>query len=141
GNRWLAIHGTNYLVVRDCLGYQSLGHGFFLEDGTEGYNVLDRNLAVQAYTTKPLTKQLVPFDQNYCSGFWCANSLNSFTRNTAAECDEYGCFFQAAKTADFDPTLSVLQPDGSYRKVDIRTLPFLRCEDNESHCHTRHAFH
>src|SRR5262249_37705896 len=43
GNRWLTIHGTNYLVVRDCVGYQSLGHGFFLEDGTEVYNILDRN--------------------------------------------------------------------------------------------------
>src|SRR5262249_62143463 len=30
GNRWLTIHGTNYLVVRDCVGYQSIGHGFFL---------------------------------------------------------------------------------------------------------------
>src|SRR5204862_3927555 len=44
GNRWLTIHGTNYLVVRDCVGYQSLGHGYFMEDGTEVYNVLDRNL-------------------------------------------------------------------------------------------------
>ena len=24
---------TNYLVVRDCVGYQSKGHGFFMEDG------------------------------------------------------------------------------------------------------------
>src|SRR5262249_3428263 len=23
GNRWLTVHGTNYLVVRDCVGYQS----------------------------------------------------------------------------------------------------------------------
>ena len=29
-NRWLTIHGTNYLVVRDCVGYQSVGHGFFM---------------------------------------------------------------------------------------------------------------
>src|SRR5262249_44051912 len=34
-NRWLTIHGTNYLVVRDCVGYRSKGHGFFFEDGTE----------------------------------------------------------------------------------------------------------
>src|SRR5262249_18319012 len=34
GNRWLTIHGTNYLVVRDCVGYKSIGHGFFFEDGT-----------------------------------------------------------------------------------------------------------
>jgi hypothetical protein len=117
-----------------------LGHGFFLEDGTEVYNVLDRNLAVQAYATKPLPQQVVPFDKNDGSGFWWANSLNTFTRNVACECDEYGYFFQAAKTADFDPALTIRQPDGSSKQVDIRTLPFIRFEDNEAHCQRRHAF-
>jgi hypothetical protein len=140
GNRWLTIHGTNYLVVRDCVGYQSLGHGFFLEDGTEVYNVLDRNLAVQAYSTRPLPKQILPFDKNDGSGFWWANSLNTFTRNVACECDEYGYFFQATKTADFEPTLPVQRPDGSRKPIDICTLPFVRFEDNESHCQRRHAF-
>ncbi len=140
GNRWLTIHGTNYLVVRDCVGYQSLGHGFFLEDGTEVYNVLDRNLAVQAFNAKPLPKQIIPFDKNDGSGFWWANSLNSFTRNVAAECDEYGYFFQAAKTADFDPILKVMKPDGAKERVDIRTLPFVRFEDNVTHCQRRHGF-
>ena len=139
-NRWLTIHGTNYLVVRDCVGYRSKGHGFYLEDGTETYNVLDRNLAVQAYIAKPLPQQVFPFDKNDGAGFWWANSQNTFTRNVACECDEYGFFFQAAKTADFDPVLPVLQPDGRRKKVDIRTLPFVRFEDNESHCQRRHAF-
>lgn len=140
GNRWLTIHGTNYLVVRDCVGYKSEGHGFFLEDGTEVFNVLDRNLAVQAYIGKPLPKQVLPFDLNDGSGFWWANCRNTFTRNVAAECDEYGYFFQAPKTKDFDPELSVLQADGSRKPVDIRTLPFVRFEDNEAHCMRRHAF-
>jgi hypothetical protein len=140
GNRWLTIHGTNYLVVRDCVGYQSLGHGFFLEDGTEVYNVLDRNLAVQAYTTKPLPEQVLPFDKNDGSGFWWANCRNTFTRNVACDCDEYGYFFQATKTKGFDPILSVLHPDGKRKKVDIRTLPFIRFEDNEAHTQRRHAF-
>ncbi len=39
-NRWITIHGTQYLVVRDCVGYKSVGHGYFLEDGTEVYNLL-----------------------------------------------------------------------------------------------------
>jgi hypothetical protein len=60
GNRWVTIHGTNYLVVRDCVGHGSAGHGFFLEDGTEVYNVLDRNLAVGARAAKPLPKQIQP---------------------------------------------------------------------------------
>src|SRR6185436_13847657 len=101
-NRWLTIHGTNYLVVRDCVGYQSLGHGYFLEDGTEVFNTLDRNLAIQAFTTQPLPQQVIPFDKNDGSGFWWANSLNAFTRNVAAECDEYGYFFQARR-----PPLSI----------------------------------
>jgi hypothetical protein len=140
GNRWLTIHGTNYLIVRDCVGYQSVGHGFFLEDGTEVLNVLDRNLAVQAFSGNPLPKQVIPFDKNDGSGFWWANSRNTFTRNVAAECDEYGYFFQAAKTAEFDPVRSVAQPDGSRHRVDIRTLPFVRFDDNEAHCQRRHAF-
>ncbi len=139
GNRWITIHSTNYLVVRDCVGYQSVGHGFFLEDGTEVFNVLDHNLAVQAYIGKTLPKQVLPYDKNDGSGFWWANSHNTFTRNTAAECDEYGYFFQSTKTADFDPVLDVQQADGSLKQVDIRTLPFVRFEDNESHCQRRHS--
>src|SRR6185295_16135029 len=64
GNRWITIHGTDYLVVKDVVGYNSIGHGFFLEDGTEVFNILDRNLAVQARGGKPLPKQVIPFDHN-----------------------------------------------------------------------------
>lgn len=139
GNRWITIHGSNHLIVRDCVGYHSVGHGFFLEDGTEVFNVLDRNLAVQACAGKPLPDQVLPFDHNDGAGFWWANSLNTFTRNVAAECDEYGFRFDAVKTATFDPALAVTQTDGTRREVDIRTLPFVRFEDNEIHCQRRHS--
>ena len=139
-NRWLTIHGTDYLVVRDCVGYNSIGHGFFLEDGTEVFNVLDRNLAVQARHGAALPKQFLPYDQNEGAGFWWANCLNTFTRNVAAECDQYGYRFEATKTDDFDPMLDVPQPDGALKKIDIRTLSFVRFEDNESHSQRRFAF-
>jgi hypothetical protein len=139
-NRWLTVHGTDYLVVRDCVGYNSLGHGFFLEDGTEVFNIFDRNLAVQARHAAPLPKQVLPFDENEGAGFWWSNSLNSFTRNVAVECDQYGYRFEATKIADFDPTLEVPGPDGALRKVDVRTLPFVRFQDNEAHSHRRFAF-
>jgi hypothetical protein len=134
GNRWITIHGTNYLVVRDCVGYQSVGHGFFLEDGTEVNNVLDRNLAVQSYIGKKLPGQVLPFDHNEGAGFWWANSRNSFTRNVTCENDRYGYRFEATPNREPDLTLPVLQADGSRREVDIRTLPFVRFEGNESHC-------
>jgi hypothetical protein len=132
-NRWLTIHGTNYLVVRDCVGYKSLGHGFFLEDGTEVFNVLDRNLAVGAVRTKRLPKQVLPFDANDGAGFWWANSQNTFTRNVAAENDNYGFRFEATQTSQLKLLMKVAQPDGSKKTVDIRTLPFVRFDDNEVH--------
>ncbi|HEX5105594.1 MAG TPA: G8 domain-containing protein [Pirellulaceae bacterium] len=133
-NRWLTIHGTNYLVARDNVGYQSVGHGFFLEDGTEIYNLLDRNLAIAARRGKRLPKQVLPFDQNEGAGFWWSNSLNTFTRNVAADCGEYGFRLEATPSSSFDiASLEVMQPDGSFRKTDIRTLPFVRFEGNEVH--------
>lgn len=133
-NRWITIHGTQYLVVRDCVGYKSVGHGFFLEDGTEVYNILDRNLAVQALRGKPLPEQELPYDQNLGSGFWWANSLNTFTRNVAVECDEDGFRFEVVERDDFSPVLPILQSDGTTERVDVRTLPFVRFDGNEAHC-------
>jgi len=134
-NRWLTIHGTNYLVIRDCVGYRSVGHGFFLEDGTEVFNVLDRNLAVQALRGKRLPRQVLPFDANEGAGFWWANSLNTFTRNVTCENGEYGYRFEATPSSQFDiASPEVMRPDGSIRKTDLRTLPFVRFENNEAHC-------
>ena len=152
-NRWLTVHGTNYLVVRDCVGYQCIGHGFFLEDGTEVYNVFDRNLACQALDGLPLPKQVLPFDPNEGAGFWFANAHNTFTRNVAVECRQYGFRYEATPKAGviptdsalnpklkfgepnkpFDLVMNIRQPDGSRKPVDIRTLPFIRFEDNETH--------
>lgn len=132
-NRWLTIHGTNYLVVCDNVGWGSVGHGYFFEDGTEVYNVMDRNLAVGARRGKPLPKQVLRFDPNTGAGYWWANSLNTFTRNVAADNGEYGFRFEASASKEFPLEFDVQQPDGSKKRVDIRTLPFVRFDDNESH--------
>lgn len=132
-NRWLTIHGTDYLVVRDNVGYGSVGHGYFLEDGTEVNNVLDRNLAVLAKRGKRLPKQVLPFDANEGAGFWWSNSRNTFTRNVACENDLYGFRYEATQGSSFKLTLSVPTADGTTAPVDIRTLPFVRFDDNEVH--------
>ena len=132
-NRWITIHGTNYLVVRDCVGYKSVGHGFFMEDGTEVYNVLDRNLAIEAMAGKRLPKQVLPFDGNEGAGYWWANSLNTFTRNVAAACDAYGFRFEATPSSALKLDMPIMQPNGETKVIDIRTLPFVRFEDNEVH--------
>ena len=130
GNRWLTIHGTNYLVVRDCVGYQSVGHGFFLEDGTEVYNVLDRNLAVQALrTASRCPSRCCRSTSNDGAGFWWANSLNTFTRNVAAENDEYGFRFEATPT---QPTSSSTLPDPAARRHARSRSTSARCRSSAS---------
>ncbi len=138
-NRWITIHGTNSLVVRDCVGYRSAGHGFFLEDGSEVENILDRNLAVQAFAGKPLSGQVFPLDRNDGAGFWWANSYNAFLGNVAVECDEYGFRFDAPEAPGVELVLPVRGSDGERREVDIRTLSFLRFEGNEAHAQRRYG--
>lgn len=132
-NRWVTIHGTNYLVIRDCVGYRSVGHGFFMEDATEVYNVLDRNLAVQARNARPLPKQVLDFDPNDGAGFWWANARNTFIRNVACENGQYGFRYDSQRVRRNAPDPAILMPDGSTKVVEIRSLPMFRFEDNESH--------
>jgi hypothetical protein len=129
-NRWITIHGTDYLLVRDCVGYQSVGHGFFMEDGTEQYNVLDHNLAVQAYHGKRLKGQVLGFDNNDGAGFWWANGRNTLVRNVSCENDRYGYKFEMRGKMES----RLRMPDGELKTVDARTLPFVRFEGNEAHC-------
>jgi hypothetical protein len=138
-NRWITIHGTNTLVVRDCVGYRGIGHGFFIEDGTEVENILDRNLAVQAVAGEPLPNQVFRTDRNAGSGFWWANSRNAFIGNVAVECDQYGFRFDAPEAPGVELVLPVRGPDGERHKVDIRTLSFLRFEGNEAHAQRRYG--
>ncbi|TWT85706.1 G8 domain protein [Posidoniimonas polymericola] len=132
-NRFLTIHGTDGLVVRDCVGYKSIGHGFFLEDGTETNNVLDHNLACTVGPGRPLPEQVIPFDPNRGAGFWFANCQNVFTRNVAAECAEYGYRFDCKAADGYDPVRPIRQPDGEVAMQDTRTMPFVRFQDNEAH--------
>ncbi|HWB02976.1 MAG TPA: G8 domain-containing protein [Verrucomicrobiales bacterium] len=139
-NRWITVHGSDHLLVRDCVGYRSRGHGYFLEDATEQWNVFDRNLAVQAIAAKRLPKQVLSFDANDGAGFWWANGRNTFTRNVACENDEYGFRFELRKDSGFNPVLRLRGLDGELEERDVRTLPFVRFEDNESHTEGLYSF-
>jgi len=76
-NRFITIHNTDGVTVENSVGYKSIGHGFFLEDGTEENNTLYHNLAV---LTLP---GVVRPDDGSPAGFWIQNPDNNFTDNVA----------------------------------------------------------
>ncbi len=140
GNRWVTVHGTQYMVVRDCIGINSVGHGYFLEDGTEVYNTFDRNLGVHAAAGKKMKGQALPFDPNDGAAFWWANGRNTFVRNVACENHEYGYRYDSQGSRYFSAVMMIRQPDGGYEKTDIRTLPHYRFQHNESHSEGLYGF-
>ena len=46
--RWIVIHATQGVRIARNVGYESIGHGYYLEDGTETGNQLYANLGVFA---------------------------------------------------------------------------------------------
>ena len=39
-NRFINIHGTDEAIMRNNVGYDAVGHGYFLEDGIERNGLL-----------------------------------------------------------------------------------------------------
>ncbi len=66
--RWIVIHATQGVRLARNVGYESIGHGYYLEDGTETGNQLYANLGVFARgavangptTPNPLNPRMVP---------------------------------------------------------------------------------
>ncbi|XP_069778801.1 cell surface hyaluronidase isoform X2 [Narcine bancroftii] len=111
-SRCVTVHATNGLLISDTIGYDTLGHCFFLEDGIEERNVLYHNLGL---VTKPGT--LLPTDRNdvMCSmirdnvygkyvpvpatdckavsTFWVANPNNHLINNAAAGSQDTGIWY------------------------------------------------
>src|SRR5262249_25531089 len=46
--RWIVLHSTLGVLLQRNIGYKSIGHGFYLEDGTETDNKLYSNLGIFA---------------------------------------------------------------------------------------------
>lgn len=46
--RWITLHGAQGVILGRNVGYLSIGHGFYLEDGTEADNQIYANLGVMA---------------------------------------------------------------------------------------------
>ncbi|XP_041649149.1 cell migration-inducing and hyaluronan-binding protein [Cheilinus undulatus] len=111
-SRCVTIHGSNGLLVKDVVGYDTLGHCFFTEDGPEERNTFDHclGLMVRAGTLLPSDRDskmcrditegsypgYVPNPRQDCSAtstFWIANPSNNLINCAAAGSEETGFWF------------------------------------------------
>jgi len=80
-NRCITIHGTNNLLVEGNVTYDTLGHCFYFEEGSEIGNTLKNNLALVVKAMKP---ELVPHDERP-SAYWLNNPDNTVVGNVSVE--------------------------------------------------------
>ncbi|KAM4602789.1 cell migration-inducing and hyaluronan-binding protein [Polymixia lowei] len=111
-SRCVTIHGSNGLLVKNIVGYDTLGHCFFTEDGPEERNTFDHclGLMVRAGTLLPsdrdskmcrdITAGAYPGyvanprqDCSATSTFWIANPNNNLINCAAAGSEETGFWF------------------------------------------------
>lgn len=90
-NRCITIHGTNDLLVRENVTFDTIGHCYFMEDGTETNNMVEYNLGIA--TLKPADgMNLLPSDVRPAT-FWITNPDNYFIGNVAAGSQSMGFWF------------------------------------------------
>ena len=113
--RWVTIHGTQNALIARNVGWKSIGHGFYIEDGTETDNKIYANLGVLARagidnTQNPrkapgilanvdVAVNIDPYnsDWQHPSIFWIMNGWNDFQYNMAAGAASCGlCYWLPA---------------------------------------------
>lgn len=121
-NRFVTIHQTNNVHVNGVVADETLGHGFFLEDGVEQHNVLSNNL-VMGVRTVPGGKAIRKSDA-IPSEFWISNPVNDLIGNAAAGGDGAGIWYDFNNDSD------------NTNKDQAGGLAFGRNENNTAHSHT-----
>lgn len=81
-NRCITIHGTDNVLVQQNVTFDTIGHCYFLEDGSETGNRLDYNLGIETLAT-PAGKNLLPSDTQPAT-FWITNPDNELIGNVSA---------------------------------------------------------
>ena len=90
--RAVTIHETEFSTVTDNAAFDILGHVYFFEDGTENWNVCDRNLIIK---TNPMP--LGTSDDLAPAGFWVAIPIETtWNQGSRAQrfCQAWQCFSQ-----------------------------------------------
>eukprot|EP00854_Cymbomonas_tetramitiformis_P005436 gene5436-6591_t len=114
-NRAITVHGAHYLRILDNIGYDTMGHTFFIE-GNLGL-VTRKSFSLLDTDTTPAT-------------FWITNPTNYFRNNAAAGSSRYGFWF------DLDP-----YPNGPSATKDVcpNASPLGEFSNNRAHSNARYA--
>ncbi len=129
-NRAITVHSTDGAEIVDNVAYDHIGHGFFLEDGSEHLNIFDGNLGLSSRA--PLEGEHIQEhdlaqrdDRRKLSPatFWITNNDNTYINNVAAGSEGIG-FWYIVPYRDFA---------GRFPNKDLTIQPIRKFENNVAH--------
>ena len=107
-NRAVTIHGTHGTLVENNFAYDHIGHGIFLENGSEINNTIKGNVVLLTKRPAP-GEQLTPSDNSHDevqnrtpASYWITNPNNSFTNNVAAGTQGTGFWYALTQSFLFE---------------------------------------
>lgn len=140
-NRCITVHGTGKLLLEANVGFDTVGHCYFLEDGSEAGNTLKNNLGFMTRCT--LVKDqygnqkgcyqissadtLLPTDTEPAT-YWITNPANTMLGNVAAGSDAFGFWF-ALPERPTGPSAT----DARFKDWLLRRTPLTAFEGNIAH--------
>ena len=142
--RWITVHGTQGALVARNVGWKSIGHGFYIEDGSETDNKIYANLGVLARagvenTQNPrlapgilanvdIRNNVDPYnsDWQHPSIFWIMNGWNDFQYNMAAGAASCGLCYWMPAGANSGPSRYEYWVGYASRQRGLQDLPGLR---------------
>ncbi|MFK7942186.1 MAG: hypothetical protein AB8B85_04610, partial [Paracoccaceae bacterium] len=89
-NKGMTIHGTQNTWVENNVVHDTIGHGYYFEDGSEYGNVLKDNLGLTTRAADSVGAAPIGSDHTAVSTYWVTNPDNHLIGNHAAGSDEVG---------------------------------------------------
>lgn len=121
-NRCVAIHGTQGVVARNNVAFDTIGHCYFLEDGIETGNTLEGNLGLLTRAADARSA-ILPSDVLPAT-YWITNPDNIVRNNVAAGSQGNGFWYNLSPHPTGPSATSALWP---------RRTPLAAFSGNVSH--------
>ena len=142
GNRWITIHGTNRLVVRDCVGYQAAwatGSSSRRDRGRQHLRRQPRGPGDRGRA--PLPGQVLAYDRQRGRRVLVGQQPQRLRQERRRGVRRLRLPVSRRRPpTDFDPVLSGSEGhDGRVALEDVRVQPFLRFDANEAHAQRRYG--
>ena len=141
-SKWgITVHNSHYGLVRDNVVYNSRGAAIVAEDGTESFNVFERNFAMRSEGSGDFAPRsgyggATPDPGGEGAGFWLRGPNNILRDNVAANVDVFGYALAAGGLGTVRiPAFKGADTSrpGDVHTVDTTEMPVLEFAGNEAY--------